>query len=89
MSIVTDGYPEIDELDRVNQPSVETLVSLLYRTGAVFRGGPVVIASDPFGFWAEACSVVKLPCIVHVVNNPPAHISEKLELIANMPASSL
>lgn len=65
--------------ERKNQPSVETLMSLLYRCGAVSREGAVVTMFDRFSAWAEACMVVKLPCIMFVAGAPTPHVQDQVE----------
>lgn len=59
-------------------PGVSALVAVLYRSGAVKNGGPVVALSDPFGAWVEACSSVGLACVTYVGPARSTHIQDRI-----------
>lgn len=62
-------------------PSVETLEALLCRSGATLTKGVVIIASDPFGAWAEACARLQLSCVVFVGAKPTVDVRRQVEIM--------
>ena len=60
-------------------PSVETLEALLCRSGATLTKGVVVIASDPFGAWTEACARLRLSCVAFVGAKPTVDVRRQVE----------
>ncbi|CAM9415908.1 unnamed protein product [Ectocarpus fasciculatus] len=71
---LTGQYPR-NLPHRGQSPSVDTLMALLYRSGAVAKGGIVVITCDPYGSWTEACAKAGLTCAAFVSESlPPAMI---------------